>query len=209
VDMMRLDGSNRRRIINDGEAAFAHIGPDGYSVIYMSGEVNWQRYQWDMKVYIIGLDGKGQRMITEGDQPAWSPKAMRFACKTCDGGNCGLFVINSDGSGRQKITTDANDQNPAFSPDGRRIAFASSRDGNWEIYVLNADGSGLRRLTRNPTTDALPLWLDNQYLAFRSDRGGVWAIYTMRDDGSDVRKVVNARCHPDRWRWERMALVPR
>jgi len=209
VDIMRLDGSNRRRVINDGEAGFANIGPDGYSVIYQTGVINWQRMQWALEIHIIGLDGQGEHKVTEGDQPVWHPTEMKFVCKTCDGSKCGLFVMNSDGSGRHMVSNYADDQNPTWSPDGRQIAFASHRDGNWEIYVMNADGSNQRRLTNNPTTDALPLWLpDGQHIAFRSDRGGVWAIYVMRKDGTDVRKIVDARCNPDRWRWERMAVLP-
>jgi len=134
---------------------------------------------------------------------------MQFVCKTCDGSKCGLFLMNADGSGRRKITEHANDQNASWSPDGKKIAFASDRDGNWEIYVMNADGSNQTRLTDNPTTDALPVWLpDGGHIAFRSDRGGVWSIYLMRADGTGVRKITDAQCNPDRWRWERMAVVP-
>ena len=209
VDMMGLDGSSCRRIVHDTQGAHAHIGPDGYTVLYNTGEVNWERWQWDLKIAAIGLDGQGLRTITEGWQPAWHPTETRFVCKTCDGNTCGLFVMNLDGSGKRMVSSHADDQHPAWSPDGRRIAFASQRDGNWEIYVMNADGSGARRLTSNPTTDALPVWLnDGKHLVFKSDRGGVWALYVMREDGSDVRKIVDASTHPERWHWDRIAVQP-
>ena len=209
VEIMKLDGSNRRRFLNDGEAAYAHVGSDGYSVVYRAGNINWQRWQFDLKIYVIGLDGQGKRMITEGDQPDWNPKAMQFACRTCDGSHCGLFVINSDGSGRRMVSQEPDDQNPDWAPDGRRIAFSSHRDGNWEIYVMNADGSNHRRLTDNPATDAVPVWLsDGEHMVFRSDRGGVWAIYLMRSDGTGVAKIVDANSDPIRWPWEGMAVFP-
>ena len=209
VDIMRLDGSNRRRVINDGNATWANIGLDGYTVVYISLDINWQRWQIDSKIYTIGLDGQNQRFITEGDQPAWNPTVMQFVCKTCDGSKCGLFVMNSDGSGRRMITTGANDQNASFSPDGRRIVYTSNDDGNWEIYVMNADGSNKWRLTSNPATDALPAWLsDGQHIAFRSDRGSVWSIYVMHIDGTGLRKITDAMVSTDRWIWEKMAVVP-
>lgn len=157
VDMMGLDGSNRRRIVHDNQGAHAHIGADGYSVLYNTGTVNWERWQWDLKICVIGLDGKRFRTIIEGWQPAWHPSEMRFVCKTCDGNTCGLFVMNADGSGRRMISNNPDDQHPSWSPDGGRIAFTSSRDGNWEVYVMNADGSAPRRLTNSLTTDALPV----------------------------------------------------
>jgi len=209
VDIMRLDGSNRRRLINDGEAAYAKVGPDGYSVIYRAGKIDWQRWHFDLNLWVIGLDGQGKRMITQGDQPDWNPTAMQFVCKTCDRNKCGLFVINSDGSGRRMISQYPDDQNPAWSPDGRRIAFTSPRDGNWEIYVMDADGSNQRRVTNNPSTDAVPAWLpDGDHIVFRSDREGVWAIYVMHSDGTAVKKIVEANCDPVRWPWERMAVLP-
>jgi hypothetical protein len=70
VDIRRMDGSGQRRVINDGEAAFANLAMDNYTIIYMTGEVNWDRWGWAMNVYTIVLDGSNKRFITEGDQPA-------------------------------------------------------------------------------------------------------------------------------------------
>ena len=50
-------------------------------------------------------------------------------------------LINRDGSGLTKITSDARANfYPTWSPDGSRLAFSSNRDGDWDIYVMNADG---------------------------------------------------------------------
>jgi Tol biopolymer transport system component len=72
-----------------------------------------------------------------------------------------LFVMNGDGSGQRRLTTDgrggSNDWTaPVWSPDGRRLAFIAdvgcpiSTSGSCsEIFVVNADGSGRRQLTHN------------------------------------------------------------
>jgi Tol biopolymer transport system component len=60
-----------------------------------------------------------------------------------DEGNWDIYVINVDGSGLKRLTTNpARDGLPTWSPNGRVIAFASDRDdGQWAIYGINADGT--------------------------------------------------------------------
>jgi TolB protein len=63
-------------------------------------------------------------------------------------GNAEIYVMNADGTGTLRLTSNAARENyPAWSPDGRRIAFTSDRDGKAELYVMDADGSGATRLT--------------------------------------------------------------
>ncbi len=198
---MAIDGSDRRQIVGDGEAAFPAWSPDGNLIAFHSTRGNSGRFD----IYVVNADGSGERMLTDGEQAAWAPDSRRLVYKGCLGNDCGLMLINVDGSGKQRLTAYADDGNPAWSPDGRWVAFTSHRDGNHEIYVMRPDGSNQRRLTNTPQTEGLPVWLPGgQHIAFRSDRDGQWAIYVMRADGSDVRKVVNAAVAPDRWIWEKM-----
>ena len=69
-----------------------------------------------------------------------------------------IYVMNPDGSGRQRLTRNAaRDADPSWSPDSGKIAFVNESD-DAEIYVMSADGSGQRRLTRSPGLDANPDW---------------------------------------------------
>jgi hypothetical protein len=204
LDVMNIDGSGRRTIINDGEASFPAWSPDGKYIAYHS--FHGVRFE----VFVAFADGKGERMLTDGEQASWSPDSKQLVYKGCLGNDCGLMIINFDGSGKRRLTFSPNDGNADWSRDNNRIVFTSERDGNHEIYVVNPDGSGLTRLTNSPGPDAMPVWLPGgRQIAFRSVRDGNWAIWIMNADGSGVRKLTNAKVDPDHWIWEKMAATRR
>jgi Tol biopolymer transport system component len=109
-----------------------------------------------------------------------------------------IYVMNSDGSGQMRLTTDgSNNDHPRWSPNGTKILFQSDRDnpetGNNEIYVMNADGSGQTRLTNDANDDCAASWsADGTKIVFQSFRNGVsYQIYTMNADGSGQVNISN------------------
>ena len=55
-------------------------------------------------------------------------------------GNYEVYIMNSDGSNEQKLTSNpADDLNPVFSADGRKILFHSDRRGNYDLYEIDLD----------------------------------------------------------------------
>ena len=95
------------------------------------------------EVYSVPAHGGGEVSVTRNGRgnggPAWSRDGSRIALNSnSDGLPFGIFVMNPDGSGLQRITGPITfDEHPAWSPDGRSIAFSSSRDGNQEIYRIS------------------------------------------------------------------------
>jgi hypothetical protein len=192
-------GGEWKQVIRGG-AAWPIWSPNG-QLIVLTGSG-----QKGLLIAVIKPDGTGLQVIADGQQATWSRDSSKLAFKGCVGGDCGLWTVNVDGTGRTRLTTNGNDSSPDWSPDGSKIAFGSNRDGNWEIYSMNPDGSGITRLTNNPTSDGIPVWSpDGKRIAFRSDRSGSWAVYVMDADGSNVTKLVDANVQLSRWDYERLS----
>jgi len=71
----------------------------------------------------------------------------RIAFASSRDGNWEIYVINDDGTGRQRLTDNAADDGlPTWSPDGKAIAFVSDQGGAWAVWSMSPDGSNRRKL---------------------------------------------------------------
>jgi Tol biopolymer transport system component len=149
------------------------------------------------QIFVIGSNGTGETNITQiargNDSPSWSPDGTKIAFSSNRDGNWEIYVMNADGSGVTRLTTNrsADDASPAWSPDGTKIAFHTNRDDNYEIYVMNPDGSAQTNLTKESgSEDASPSWApDSSRLVFASEGD----LYTMRADGSQQIRLTSGK----------------
>jgi TolB protein len=195
--IMNADGSDQKMVWNEGSVACTSWSPDGQRIALFAFK----------SVLIFDLTNSARTAVIIGEQPGFSADGQRVVCKTCRATQCGLFIVNIDGTNRIPLTTNADDGQPAWSPDGQKIAFASGKGGQWDIYVINADGSGRTRLTDEPGLEVLPAWLGNERLVFRSTRDGSWGIWIMDADGSNPQKLVESPAGDD-WGRARLAATP-
>jgi Tol biopolymer transport system component len=86
----------------------------------------------------------------------------------------GIYVMDSDGTNRTRITDATGYSGLAWSPDGERLAFSTGDGvgGDAHIYVMNADGTGKTRISSNPGSKfevyvGAPVWSpDGEKVAF-------------------------------------------
>jgi uncharacterized protein YjdB len=127
-------------------------------------------------------------------QPAFSPDRTRIAFSSNRGerdGNFDLFVMNADGSGIRRLTTDrGTDSEPAWTPDGTGIVFTSARSGVPQLYLIPADGGEARALTTSAGGNQSPaVSPDGRSVAFVSLRDGGPRVYRIGLDGAGERRV--------------------
>ena len=111
-------GSQSVPVVDAAPAAPAVTGKSGLAgVLVFVDRIGGTIYRYDLgQDTLIGL--------TSGIDPALSPDGRRIAF-TRDGGDGGLYVMNSDGSGEQRIYNDHPFlRAPSWSPDGRWLVFS-------------------------------------------------------------------------------------
>ena len=126
---MSADGSAMRRVtVARGLDEEPTWSPDGKRIAFVR-----RLSRTSQGIYAVAANGRGLRALTHvgGDyqHPSWSPDGRRICfayARNPSRDRYAIYVINVDGSDRQKLSRDANAdyRDPAWSPDGKRIAFS-------------------------------------------------------------------------------------
>jgi TolB protein len=196
VQVVRLDGTGLHTIASTGPRLWeldAQWSPDGNRLSFdrMPAGAVWRR----SRVWTVRPNGTAARRLGRGMLARWSPDGTKlvFAAPTpkSDGD---LFVMNADGSGRQRLLANSDtDQPAAWSPDGTRILFSRFSLGmeGADVFVMDAAGTDVRRLTRARGDDIAAAWSpDGSKILFTSDRGGLAQLYVMDVDGCNQHKLT-------------------
>src|SRR3989454_1018561 len=122
--------------------------------------------------------------------PSWSPDGRQLVFTGYDGGWSDLFIVNRDGSGLRRLTSDRYaDLHPAWSPDGKTIAFTTDRGpgtdfttlrfGNMRVALYHLNSGSIELLNHMDRGKNInPVWApDGKSLAFVSDRTGISNIF--------------------------------
>jgi TolB protein len=136
----------------------------------------------------------------------------QIAVSVLDEEHGGIYVVNADGSGKQRLTTGSSDILPRWSPDGKQIAFLALREQDhelatehdlafhWFLYVMDADGQHQRRVTKTPIGMIFQWSPDGSRFVFQSswedknnkgkDGTVSSAIYVIKADGTQQKRLT-------------------
>ncbi len=151
------------------------------------------------------------RRLTTGDwdrQPVWSPDGKQIAYTSSDSADNGqVWVINSDGSGKRRLTdvvAKQLDQDPAWSPDGKKLLYATNKGtGKFNIMSVSPDGTPGPAITgANNASQRYPCYSpDGKLITFSNDIEGNWDIDIIDADGSHWINITNSPSTDIQPRW--------
>jgi TolB protein len=102
---MNADGKRQRNLThnaaNDYLSGAAPWSPDGRKLI-LQRDRNGDGGSDD--IYVINTDRSGERYLTRGRKPRWSPDGQEITFTSKRENWPEIYVINADGSGQQRLT---------------------------------------------------------------------------------------------------------
>lgn len=158
IFVVNRDGTGLRQLTPEVAATdyqydySASWSPDGTRLVFSRSGV----------LFFINADGTGLVSTgVSGTDPAWSPDGTQIAYGSINGGNDGIWAMNTSLTPRRLTTPVQADQWPRWSPDGLHLVFQRVENNVFHLYTIGADGSGATRLGNVPQNESGPSWSRN------------------------------------------------
>lgn len=172
--------------------------PDGTGLTYAARTAPGEPF----RIFVARADGSGREQLTSqtagSDRaPVWSPDGTRIAfVSDRDGGFPDLYLMNADGTGVRRLTTNALiDANPSWSPDGTRVVFERCcENGTSDLFTIDVTTGAEVSVTASASSQEFdPSWSPDgtriAYDAFEVGQGNI-DIWVVNADGSNPVRLT-------------------
>ncbi|MEK7703854.1 MAG: S9 family peptidase, partial [Myxococcota bacterium] len=105
------------------------VSPDGKQVAYVVRQTDFEQNRGRTDIYLIGIDGKGERRLTShpdnDNEPRWAPDGKSIYFVSTRSGSSQVWRLPLDGGEPTQVTKLPLDVSSLLvSPDGKLLAFA-------------------------------------------------------------------------------------
>jgi len=159
-------------------------------------------------IHIVDIDSENITFLGEGELQSWNHDGTKIAYTSTEEDPSSIWVMNSDGSGKIRLTTD-NDgfcSGPSFSYDGTKIVYlkghteygpmGESMYGANEIWIMNSDGSNKHQIYAPGNSSSLIFmraWNKDNKILFMHRTvhwGPVPSTWVINSDGSNPHPIA-------------------
>jgi len=152
----------------------------------------------NFEIYVMNLDGTGQRRITNSPSndisPSLSPDDTTLLFASDRSGNWEIYAVRTVGGEPHALTAGQGANSaPSWAMGGAKVLFVSTRDAiNGELYLMNPDGSGVQRVTRDSLVKDTPVMTPDGHAILMTVTGhGRRGIASVALPGGQVRVLTS------------------
>lgn len=193
--IMNLDGSNKKKLTDSPvDKRSPDFSSDGQKIVFVTNEG---------ALWVINSDASSQEQIPlniSAAEPKWCFDEEKIIFTSYRGlyflDDSDIWIVNSDGSGLQKIVRRPSLQFlPRVSSNRKELLFVDVLEiSSHEIFSMDLETNDFRQLTDNAYHDTDPVFLpDNSAVAYACDKDGNYDIWIMDIYGRDP---LNLSKHP-------------
>lgn len=196
IYVINPDGSGQQQLTDGGAYDYWPIwSPDGKHIAFL-------RLEQDMHLFIMNPDGSDvhavlQTPLDAESYPVWSPDSTRLAFVGLKNQQSGIYIVNSDGTGLDRIAdsevvisyiySSMYAVPVTFSADGRYLHIAPVNDRNLKTVDLSD-----KSITFAAFEGSDPEWSpDDTQVVYVDGFGGSSDIFVMNADGSAIRQITH------------------
>ena len=147
-------------------------------------------------LYVLTFGNPVPRRLTRGiaveASPAWSPDSSRIVYVSDESGRPLLYIVNRDGTGRQRLPAIGTDAvTPDWSTDDK-IVYATRINGSYTIAVLDLKTGKNTRATEVPGNYESPTWAaDNRQIVCKRSSGRQSELCVIDTWTGKVRRLLS------------------